>query len=73
MDPDEATALNTEYTTRMGRSMGDGISKMATSAYTGLVKRLFPVGDHAALINDLDNNSVLQHVLCVLSGEIHRC
>ena len=73
MDPNEVTALYTEYTTRVGRSMGDGINKMATSAYTGLVKRLFPMIDHSALKNDLNNNPVLQHALCVLSGEIfHR-
>ena len=44
---------------------------MATSAFTGLVKKLFSVGDHAVLRNDLDNNPVLQHALCVLSGEIY--
>ena len=71
MYPDKVTSLYTEYTTRMGRSMGDGISKMATLACTELLKRLFPVGDHAALKNDLDNNPVLHHTLCVLSGEIY--
>ena len=59
MDPDEVTALYTKYTTRVARSMGDGISKMAKPAYTGLVKRLFLVGDHSALKNDLNNNPVL--------------
>ena len=71
MDPDQVTSLYTEYTTRMGRGMGSGLSKMAASAYTGLVKRLFPVGDHKTLKNDLDNNLVLQHALCVLSGKIY--
>ena len=44
---------------------------MATSTYKGLVKKLFPVGDHAALKNDLDNNLVHHHAQCVLSGEIY--
>ena len=46
--------------------MGSGLSQMATSAYTGIDKRLFPVGNHAALKNDLDNIPVLEHVLCLL-------
>ena len=71
MDPDEVTLLYTEYTTKLGRSMGDRINKMARSTYTGLVKRLFPVGDRAALKNYLDNNPVLQYFLWVLSEETH--
>ena len=53
--------------------MGNGLSHMVTSAYIGLVKRVFPVGDYATLnhLTDLDNNPVLQNVLCVFSGEIY--
>ena len=37
------------------------LNQIVTSAYTGLAKRLIPVGDHAALKNNFDNNPVLQH------------
>ena len=70
LDPDQVIFLYTKYTTRMGRRMNSR-SQMATSAYTGLVKRLLPVGDYTAPKSDLDNKPVLLDALCVLSGEIY--
>ena len=59
----------------MGRSMGEGISHLATKTYTetytGLVKKVFSIGDHNALQDELNNNPVLQLALSVITGEVY--
>ena len=68
---DEINTLYAEHTLRMERSMGEGISHLATKTYTGLVKKVFSVGDHYALQDELNNNPVLQLVLSVIAGEAY--
>nr|XP_047123794.1 methylcrotonoyl-CoA carboxylase subunit alpha, mitochondrial-like [Hydra vulgaris] len=57
--------------------IGDGnghvisLAELATIAYTGIVKKVFLVGYHDALKNDLDNNQILQQALNVLAGEVY--
>ena len=55
----------------MGRNMGKGISQLATNTYTSLVKKVFLMGNHIALQDELDNNPVLQHALSNIAGEVY--
>ena len=55
----------------MGRSMGKEILQLATKTYAGLVKKVFPVGDHNALQDELYNNPALQHALSIIAGEAY--
>ena len=73
MDPDQVTSLYKEYTTRMGRSMGSGLSQMTTSAYTGLVKRFFSVIDHAVVKNNLTITLSSILLYAPFFGEIYHC
>ena len=71
MTPDKISILYADYAAQMGRSLGKGISQIATRTYTGLVKNVCPVGDHIALQDDQDNNPVLQHSLSSIAGEAY--
>ena len=71
MTPDEVNTLYAEYTERMEQSMGKGIILIATRIHTSFVKKAFPVGDHIAVQDELDNNPILQHTLSIIAGEVY--